>query len=132
MDREIAIIPYIDTGEKWSLHDRVISSFWTQMVADGTVKRVFNEGEVTNESQFFRFMQNPRNTMFTIWTDKPCAFAWLNAENWGAYWANFCVFSFAWGKLSVEIGKKMVDYWYNLKMDNGQPLAGEPSDVNLH
>jgi len=117
---DIEVIPYLCVDGNWNMNDSIIEWCWFQMVRDNTVRRVFNEKEVVCLQGFIDFIRS-RNS-FVVFTDKPVGMAWLDPFNMGSVWANFCVFSHAWGRLAVEIGKKTLAYWYGLEIKPGEPL----------
>ena len=100
---------------RWTLPDWVVLDWWSRMVRDGTVKRVFYNGAVTNPDQFIAFLQRPTNVPLAIRTDDQewIGIAWLTNINRTSAVAHFCGFREGWErKQTIDAGELALDYWF--------------------
>src|SRR6185436_4992836 len=118
---EIEILPYANVNGKWSLPDSFIHSFFAKMERDGEIPRVFYDGTVTKSDEFLTLLQNPNNLpVFVLVNGTVLGLAWLNAINGNHASCHFLSLREAWGKESVRMGKKVLDYWFSFKRENGK------------
>ena len=116
------IIPYVLNDGAYSLPDRAVLSIWATMEEHQLDKAVFYSGGMNGE-KFLRFVKSPGNVVHTIWQeDRIQLIAWLNGFGANHAFGHFCCFPETWGKNSVELGGKSIDYWFNFKRDDGEPL----------
>ena len=97
------IIPYAEIDGAWTFKDSFMKSLWDRMEAEGTAKRVFCTGLVTDRDTFVKFMKSPKNVVLTQWEGDECVFiGWLNNISQHTAYAHFCCFKSIWGKRSKE------------------------------
>lgn len=89
---------------------------------DGTFKRVFCEGGITDGQQFVAEMKRPTNLpVFVFRGSEPIGFAWLNGIVGSYAFAHFCFLVSAWGPDTETAGRMVVDYWMSLQA-HGEPV----------
>jgi len=116
------IIPYVESDGAYSLPDHVMRSVFKIMVHYGLDKVVFYTGGM-DEDGFLRFIKSKQNVVHTIWEEDGISMiAWLNGFGVNHAFAHFCCFPKTWGKNSVVLGRKSLDYWFGFKKDDGQPV----------
>lgn len=118
----MTIIPYTELDGIRTFNDTVIKDLYRRMVEEGTAKRVFFDGSVSNEEAFLNmFKHNPENHLFVIKTDgEPAAIAWLNGVRNYTATAHFCLFKRVWGKKGIEVGKRAIQFFLNMKDWDGR------------
>ena len=111
---ELVVIPYVEIGGARTLPDSFLEAVYLQMVEDGSDKTVFNMGSVKSKEQFIAMMKNPANLPVFVLNGQNCAMvAWLNTINHNNACGHFC--SFYTGIPPVEVGKKVLEYWWSLQ-----------------
>lgn len=115
---DICLIPYLKIDNTWNIEESIVREIWRQMVDDNTWKTVFFKGIVNSEDTFIDFMQDTKNAVVTVWTDKPIGIAWLNGFDEGIAYGHFCMFSSCWGNgLNFKAGRKIIEYWFDFKVE---------------
>ena len=112
------LIPYVTFEGVWSLDDDVIAGAWHKMKAQGLSETVFYGGEVYDTFSFMAMCRNKANLVNIVTDDASIvALSWLN--NFGVNYAkgHFCFFSEVWGKCTDEIGRMILDYWFDMPTD---------------
>ena len=111
------IRPYVRLEDgTYSIPDAVMIALYNQIVQEGSHRAVFYGGTVKNAGNWLDLCKRKENVLHTIWeNDRPQMIAWLNT--WGGNHANahFCIFKEAWGKNTVELAHKTIDYWFKWK-----------------
>jgi len=109
------IIPYVKSGGGYSMPDDVMRKIWRIMVHYGLDKTVFYTGNM-NEDKFLGFVKKESNVVHTIWEENGISMiAWLNGFGSNYAFGHFCCFPKTWGKNSVVLGRKCLEYWFSFK-----------------
>jgi hypothetical protein len=92
------------------------------MEKHGLDKTVFYSGGMDGD-KFLKFMKVPQNVVHTLWEeDRVQMIAWINGFGANHAFGHFCCFPETWGKNSVVLGRKSVDYWFGFQRDDNTPL----------
>jgi hypothetical protein len=119
---EISILPYAQINGAWTLSDDRILEIVRKCQEDGTFKRVFCEGGITDGKQFVEEMKRPQNVaVFVFRGTEPIGFAWLNGIAGKHAFAHFCFMVSAWGPDTEPAGRMLLDYWMSLQA-YGEPV----------
>ena len=118
---EILLIPFAKVGDHYNLQDNVLISIWNKIIAQKLLNKVFYDGSITSAKQFVDMMKHPSNLPVIAYNGEILGFGWLNDMAKNRALAHFCMFREAWGKHTLEIGHKFLDYWFSLEQ-NGEPL----------
>jgi len=134
-DREFVIVPYVKVGDEWSLNMAVVAHIFRKMDDARLTGKVFYDELLKNDTQFLYMIQRSDHVVNMVFEGEACvAVTWLNRFGPNYAYANFVMFPEVWGPSTKEIGKKVMDYWFGLQNDNGQPifdvLIGETPAVN--
>jgi hypothetical protein len=117
------IIPYVMHDGSRSLPDSVMKNIYSSMRKHRLDRVVFSSGGVNKFDDFIVIMKNPNNVVHTIWQDDRIQLlAWLNNFGLNYAFGHFCCWPETWGKTSVALGKRTIDYWFGFKGDNGNVL----------
>ena len=114
------IIPYVqDETKQWSIPDNLMTQIFVKMAELKLSDTVFSNGTVINHIQWLMFVQNKKNVVNIVGNDKQVeGVTWLNSFGLNYAFGHFCFFPETWGKNSVELGRMVIDYWFNgLKSD---------------
>jgi len=110
------IIPYVyDQGNKqWSIPDTLMAQLFIKMQDLGLAETVFANGTVKNHLQWLMFVQHKSNVVNIVGNEKEVeGITWLNSFGYNYAFGHFCFFPQTWGKNSVELGKMVLNYWFN-------------------
>jgi hypothetical protein len=101
-----------------TLRDSEVMDLYRRMLRDKTADTVFYDGSIKNPKDFLLFIKSCC-TMIVAMSDDgvPLGMGWLNNRRMRRADGHFCLFSNAWGKDSISVGKAMVEYAINLKSD---------------
>jgi len=115
------IVPYVEIDGAWTLKDSFVKTLWDKMEAEGTAKRVFCTGMVTDRDRFLAFMKSSKTVVLTQWDNDECVFiGWLNNISQHTAYAHFCCFKSIWGEQSEEALKNALERWFAFKDSEGE------------
>lgn len=119
----ISVVPYVEINGQRTIPDDVVRKVFWKLKDDGTLKVVFYEGLVKSEDDLLKLLKNPHNyPCFVFVNDDLRGLAWFNDLHDGYATAHFCVFKESWGRESLEMGKKVLDYWWSFPKGDGPLL----------
>ena len=73
------VIPYVWTGDQWSLSDVVMGQVWDEMYENKLHEIVFCTGGIYEAADFIRYFRQQSNLMHLVMMDDQVgAFMWLN------------------------------------------------------
>ena len=108
------IIPYVEQNGAWTLPDETMIGVWNRLVFCDLVDTLFYSGETTTPESFLRLVKAPHNVVNVVVDERQIVFiSWLNDVGPNFAFGHFCGFPEIWGKHSVEVGKMVVDYWFD-------------------
>lgn len=88
------------------------------MVHDGTLDVVFSSASICSEDDFLTVMKRPTNVPVVVFVNgQMSGIAWINGLEDNYACAHFCFFKEVWGTVSLDIGKKLLDYWMQFSID---------------
>ena len=103
---DFRVIPYLPLDGIFPLRDSQVLAFWSAMVRDGTVTRVFFDGSVTDGAQFLAKAKRTDNLFFFCFDGSvPAAVCWLDSFSPGRAHIHFCVCRAAWGNAAKALGR---------------------------
>ena len=115
----IALIPYGEANGSRTLADDTLMDLYDEMVSDGVIGRVFDK-EIPTAESFITFAKDPRHLLvFAVVDGTLLGFGWLSEIKRNSAQANFAAVSGCWGKRSVEMGERILTYWFALLGDDG-------------
>lgn len=121
-NKEILVIPYAKTGDQYNLPDDVLAGVWRKLFEQNLLKTLFYDGSVADVDAFIQMMKRPSNLPCLAYDGELLGIAWLNDIAKNRALAHFCFFKEAWGRKSLKSGKKIIDYWFDLNDQNGEPI----------
>lgn len=118
------IIPFVKSADGWNLSDIQLLGIYFKMLKHRLVNRVFIQGEADTPEKFIEVMKNSRNAVnIVVNDDGEClVLSWLNKWGFNNAFVHHCFFPEVWGEKSVEIGKMVLKYWFDMKKENGEPI----------
>lgn len=117
----IRLVPYCEIDGIRSFSDSEIAELYDRMEMDGIAETVFYDRSVQSRAGFVVLMRKPDTWLYVIMaqggegTPEKLGIVWLNRIEFKRAYLNFCLFSNAWGKKSVEIGKEAVGRLISMK-----------------
>jgi hypothetical protein len=112
----IEIVPYVEINGTRTATDTYINSLYQTMVKDNLVKRVFVNDQMETSQDFLNHMKSPNILpLIALYEGKPMGVAWLADIKPNTATAHFCFFKCSWGKLTEEMGRAVLDYWFGQK-----------------
>jgi len=93
-----------------------MKSIFNKLTDQKLDKRTFIDGSIKTADEFLASMKNKTNLPVIILDNSNViAFCWLNGiANRHAFSHHF-FFKETWGKKTIEIGKKVIDYWFGME-----------------
>jgi hypothetical protein len=125
---DIKLIPYCEVDGIRTFSDSEIAELYDRMEMDNTANTVFYDRAVTNRAGFVVLMKEPGTYLYVIMRDEiegvveKLGVVWLNRVKYRRAHLHFCLFSNAWGKGSVDIGRQVVERLINMKSGEGEYL----------
>lgn len=127
---EIKIVPYVEVNGQYTISDYYVGQTWEKIVQDGSHRWLIYDGSVKCKEDFIRMMKLPTNIpCFPIWNNEIRGVAWLNSLNGDSAFCHHCMFKEMWGGQAQAIARRILDYWFNIDMDNmglKSPKTGDP------
>lgn len=119
--------PYVEINGFRTFSDDYIMALYDQMEKEGTAKRVFYIGSVTNRIDFLKWMKSPNISVLIIVEDMidkvPLALSWITEAKDGRGWFNFNIFKKAWGPQSLEVMALTKKTWFSfMRPDGKEPI----------
>ena len=118
------IVPYLYINGEWSLSDETMAHLWLLANEQGLIEKTFVSEQLTTLGQWFSIIQN-RNNLISVVSEteenKPAAICWLNDFGRNHASGHFFMFREYWGKATIQIGKRVLKYWFEFERD-GKPL----------
>lgn len=120
---EIKVIPYMRIDGVPNFRDSQIMEFYDRMEADGTLDHVTCRKQVMSRETWANVVLN--SVLLVAFRDgRAVGIAIINGFEGTFARGHFCLFSEAWGKGSVEIGKALLDASFKLEDCDGEPISG--------
>jgi len=119
----IVLIPYAEVNGTRCLSDDCLSAYWEAMKKDGVNRAVFGHGQVSSAPDFIKMLKHVDNLPVFVAVDgQLLGLAWLNDIYDNHAVCHVAFLKPAWGKYSVEMGRKILDYWFSIPDQVGEPL----------
>jgi len=117
----IFLVPYAEYNGARSVSDDTVAGLFCELDDDGVIEAVFNES-IRTEQDFILLMKSPDNLpVFVVLDGELVAAAWLNSITRNHASVHFIAVKRCRGR-SVEMGLRVVDYWFAFPGDNGPLL----------
>ena len=94
----------------FSITDELLVSLWREMVTKGKVRRLFYNGNVTDEASWIAWIKSSGNYPLLVvdkFSQRVVCVTWINNVADGAALIHFCIL----GLPRPEIGKAVLRYW---------------------
>ncbi|PLX71822.1 MAG: hypothetical protein C0602_00175 [Denitrovibrio sp.] len=117
--------------------ERVLVETYERMIADRSLDAFFFNGTGRTYEEFYKMLNDINNIVYFGFIDhKLSGMCWLNSFRQKSAYLHPVVFSDAWGKNSVELGKRSLKTIFELKNKNGEYILEllqglAPSDNKL-
>lgn len=122
---DIWLVPYVmmpDHGGP-SIPLEYLLSVYRQMESDGTLRVIFSsDGMRSVEDLILLFNRNDVFPVFIFDGDQLEGVAWLSDVDDHRAYAHFCFFKSSWGPRTLEMGRKVLDYWWSMPSSGGGKL----------
>jgi len=116
----IILIPYVEVNGTRTVSDEIILQTYEKMAEDGTDNTVFCDGAVTDKEEFLDYLKDPNNLfIFALYKGVISGVGWINSLKRNHAYVHFVLFKETWGKTSLEIGWKAIDYWFSIPGEDG-------------
>lgn len=134
---DITILPYSKVDEVWTVPNETIFGIFQKLHTDGTFKTVFYDGKTKTKEDLLSIFQSPNNLVIFILVDGFIrGIAWINELNENHASVHFVGFKEVWGKQTVEMGKRALQFWFDFKKLDGSPrfdlLLGVTPSTYIH
>lgn len=133
---EYQLIPYVQNNGAWTMTDAQMGHIWDKLQANNLVPVVFDSGSVKSKVDFISLAKKSHNVANAIWGEDVLVFAWLNDIEKNHATAHFTMFPEVWGKHTKELAIINLQYWFNFKKPDGEPLLktiiGKTPTKNKH
>jgi hypothetical protein len=114
---DFAIIPYVMIDGAWSLSDTTMIGLWDKIVTNELNELLFYSGNVQTPERFLQLVKSTHNVVNVVINEREIVFlSWLNDVGPNYAFGHFCAFPEVWGTESVNIGNRVVDYWFGHKI----------------
>ena len=109
---------YLNDGEE---ERELLHGVYARLEAEGTAKRTFYDGTVTNAEEFVAHMLCPGSLPFLLfWDGKPAGITWFNSCEGRSARGHFVLFRDVWGReTTAAIGRGIFTYMLTLKDNIG-------------
>lgn len=97
-------------------------SFFHELDEDGVIDTVFSD-EMTGAEAFLSFIKAPGNLVAFLVVDGVIAgMGWINGIVRNHAFAHFAYCKRSWGRESLRMGHKLLNYWFSFPDADGAPL----------
>jgi RimJ/RimL family protein N-acetyltransferase len=108
---------------EWILPDYELDRIFQKIRSQGLLKTTFWEERVQYYLQFEGMMKSPNNHPVLFYDGRVCVgLAWLSGVSGNFAFTHYCLFREVWGKRTLEIGQKALDYWFSWPGEDGPLL----------
>ncbi|MDD5189447.1 MAG: hypothetical protein PHE50_00210 [Dehalococcoidales bacterium] len=120
IEHDIKIVPYVKIDGMFSIPDEWSISVFNKIKKDGLFEKVFYDGEVRTQEDFLNLLKSPVNYPIFILVDGILlCLAWINDLHSNHATVHFYTFKESWGRHSMAMGQKAIEYWFNFKKEDG-------------
>ena len=118
----ICLIPYAEVNGARSISDELIIDLFMELYDDGVITSVFSD-ELRDAQGFIRFLKDPANLpVFIVVDGEITGVAWLNGIYRNHALSHFVYVKRCWGKRSIDMGFRVIDYWFSFPGERGPLL----------
>ena len=133
----VTLVPYAQVNGAYSIPDTFCRWLWEKFEEEGTAEKVFTVGEVSDGNDFIDYLRLPGNLPVFFFEDDmtPLGMAWLNGISGNHAFVHHALLKAAWGRLTNEIAKAALGYWFGMEGSAGRildVLIGQTPTKNRH
>ena len=116
------LIPYAQHNGTWSVADEKIVALYHELDAEGSIDLVFRDG-MQASAEFLAFLKNPQQIpVLQVLDRQVVGVAWLNQVVGNSAQTHFLLTKACWGGHNVEMGHRVVKYWFSFPGADGPLL----------
>jgi len=114
----ITIVPYVGAEDTWTIHDETVKRTFDVMFEQELHTVVFVDGSIKNRDEFLAYAKSSKNLFQWVLVNGMIAgVCWLNNFAGKQAFGHFCFFADTWGKYTKQMGLQVINYWFDMKMD---------------
>jgi len=117
-----SLVPAVEMDGRWTVADSAVHAFWDRIVEDD-LDHVFWGSEIASGDQLVAMLKSPIVVGIFVADDTGLiGLAWLNEIRRNYACAHFLTLKSTWGRITVEMGQRVLEYWWGFDRQDGTPL----------